>query len=771
MPVPLASQTGFTGLVIFLLLCIDVESGSMHRFIQTETAVPEPSTSADTGVPEPETSAETDIQEPMQQNAQPVDPALGSFAIPDTLTTEISQTRSEKYCSSDVNFIGSNVTVTCSVKYVDKYCSAKLVLPGDRVILGVKKQGDAEVEVQLTVRSGANLVDCQAECDHWPETVHLDRGTLYGGGHKPLFVRLGRGVVRFGGKGKRKKSSPLGFLSEGVILGFCSNKEGAILSFVSWSCGSHKGALDYVGVFDTQRRSHFQSASHASHASHFRPHRTVLVPTSFDDLVESGYAEKEECETSEELLPKAECSSFKIKNPKETFNVWLETTNVLGSTNSSILSIIPQYQWRPKLTVEVRKRNSIKLTKKMPKNLKSCEIIVRGSFGNKTITAVSGKKPDVVLELDADQDYQLRLMCCGNMEIEQYLCESEWVTARTQEDVPRSPLYIWRRFLSSRQDQQTEMKILWKPLSREDARGIVVKYTISLSHCPVSSENLCEGSSNSLDKKIYSIPGNFTELSVSVPANDLTSICVFAWTSAGFSPRSCLLIRPLHMAALPKPRSLSAQLENNSLIVNWQSPSDGEPALGYALDWPGGWQRYPPNGHHHDLISDILLIYPINVSVYAMHRNGQSAPVSAVIGNTEAVMRKLHIQAPDMQVVIPFLLAVLLLVVVLATIMIQRKRLRALIWPPISDPVHCSWLQDMLAGKPFHFGKLCLPQGLEEVQFCTLSVDPLCQPQVIVPICHANNEYSNLDQSVMSGNYVVTVTYDGNFSSYYNLQA
>ncbi|XP_074762103.1 interleukin-12 receptor subunit beta-2 isoform X2 [Athene noctua] len=199
---------------------------------------------------------------------------------------------------------------------------------------------------------------------------------------------------------------------------------------------------------------------------------------------------------------------------------------------------------------------------------------------------------------------------------------------RTPEAVPTGLLDVWYR----QQDvdsQQQNISLFWKALSRSEARGRILRYTVTFKALGPRSPPAGEAHITTQ-----------TSLTRVVPRVGY-KITVTAENSRGRSPPASI-VTDLDTQALPPPRKVSAvAMGNGSILVSWEAPVASAASLsGYVVEWADtprsphpppcpAWVKLPASNLSTVIAEHIKDNVCYQISVFALYRDraGQAASV------------------------------------------------------------------------------------------------------------------------------------------------
>ncbi|XP_074687873.1 interleukin-12 receptor subunit beta-2 isoform X4 [Strix aluco] len=207
---------------------------------------------------------------------------------------------------------------------------------------------------------------------------------------------------------------------------------------------------------------------------------------------------------------------------------------------------------------------------------------------------------------------------------------SNWRTYQTQtpEAVPTGLLDVWYR----QQDvdsQQQNISLFWKALSRSEARGRILRYTVTFEALGTRSPPAGEvhvTTQTSLTRVIPRVGYKIT---------------VTAENSRGRSPPASIMT-DLGTQDLPPPQKVSAVATgNSSIFVSWKAPVASAAAVsGYVVEWADtprsprpepcpAWVKLPASNLSTVIAEHIKDNVCYQISVFALYRDraGQAASV------------------------------------------------------------------------------------------------------------------------------------------------
>ncbi|XP_009954705.1 PREDICTED: interleukin-12 receptor subunit beta-2-like, partial [Leptosomus discolor] len=207
---------------------------------------------------------------------------------------------------------------------------------------------------------------------------------------------------------------------------------------------------------------------------------------------------------------------------------------------------------------------------------------------------------------------------------------SNWRTYQTQtpEAVPTGLLDVWYR----QQDvdsQQQNISVFWKALSKSEARGRILRYTVTFEALDQRSPPAGEAH--------FTTQTSYARV---MPRVDY-KITVTAENSRGRSPPASI-VTSLGMQDLPPPQKVSAvAMGNSSIFVSWKPPVRSPAAIsGYVVEWADTarnthlephpvWVKLPASNLSAAIAEHIKdnACYQIGVFALYQDRAGQAASV------------------------------------------------------------------------------------------------------------------------------------------------
>ncbi|XP_025954299.2 interleukin-12 receptor subunit beta-2 [Dromaius novaehollandiae] len=152
---------------------------------------------------------------------------------------------------------------------------------------------------------------------------------------------------------------------------------------------------------------------------------------------------------------------------------------------------------------------------------------------------------------------------------------SNWRTFQTQtpEAVPARLLDVWYK----KQDMNSQMQnisLFWKALSKSEARGKILQYTVTF-------QALNHRSPRALERSVTT-QTSYTRITPQLDYN----ITITADNSKGSSPPASI-VTDLGIQEFPPPRNVSAiAMGNNSILVIWKPPIKSTAFInGYVVEW------------------------------------------------------------------------------------------------------------------------------------------------------------------------------------------
>ncbi|XP_062920219.1 leptin receptor isoform X3 [Mobula hypostoma] len=291
--------------------------------------------------------------------------------------------------------------------------------------------------------------------------------------------------------------------------------------------------------------------------------------------------------------------------------------------------------------------------------------------------------------------YVVRVRC---MRFEGPGYQSEWSSlvntnlADIQE--PTTGPDFWRFIDSDPLTKQSNITLMWKPLTKSEAMCTVKDYTLKYQ----SKENI------TWLKRV----GDVTSYSFPL-TNEIKSVSVIAINSIGSSRRNFkLILSKDNSKAETVLHSLHASVINNSCVaVSWRVlPLNCQPTS-FVIEWKSlannrvknlKWIRASENltsvyihDHFYPSVQYQLTIYPI-----FSEKEGQPSSLYMKIKNEGEVTRANNDGMQNVILPLVFLSSVLLIGIFL----ISKQRIRSLVWKEVPNPNKCSWAQGINFKKP-----------------------------------------------------------------------
>uniref|UniRef100_UPI00398EE706 leptin receptor n=1 Tax=Pristiophorus japonicus TaxID=55135 RepID=UPI00398EE706 len=349
----------------------------------------------------------------------------------------------------------------------------------------------------------------------------------------------------------------------------------------------------------------------------------------------------------------------------------------------------------------------------------------------KTLFAVN--KTSVITEVaDPCATYIVRVRCT-RFEGPGY--QSEWSslvnTNLADIQAPITGPDFWRLINSNSLSKQTNVTLVWKPLTKGEAlcsvKGFKLKYQ--------STENIT-WLEHVGDVTSYSFP----------LTNEIKSVSVIAFNSIGSSRRNFKLILSKDSSkAVHVLRSLHASVINSSCVmVSWSVFPLNHHSTSFVIEWKSlpnsdegrmKWMRASADLTRVYLYDHFSPSIQYQLTVYPIFSEGEGQPSSLCmkINNRGEVAR---INNDGMQnIILPlvFLSSVLLI----GTFLISKKRIRNLVWKEVPNPNKCSWAQGIdlkksgtianLFGKPHQDVIPVIPLLVEPEIFAVAIIEEITQ--------------------------------------------
>ncbi|XP_009693657.1 PREDICTED: interleukin-12 receptor subunit beta-2-like, partial [Cariama cristata] len=212
---------------------------------------------------------------------------------------------------------------------------------------------------------------------------------------------------------------------------------------------------------------------------------------------------------------------------------------------------------------------------------------------------------------------------------------SNWSTYRTRtpEAAPTGLLDVWYR-QQDLDSQQQNISLFWKALSKSEARGRILGYTVTFEALGRQSRRA--------DAHLTSR----TSYARVTPRGDYR-ITVTAENSRGSSPPASILTE-LGIQDLPPPQKVSAEaVGNGSILVTWKPPIRGTASIsGYVVAWADSprtthpephpaWVKLPASNLSAVIAEHIKDNVCYQISVFALYRN-RAGQVASVRGYSRA---------------------------------------------------------------------------------------------------------------------------------------
>ncbi|XP_072338210.1 interleukin-6 receptor subunit beta-like [Scyliorhinus torazame] len=215
-------------------------------------------------------------------------------------------------------------------------------------------------------------------------------------------------------------------------------------------------------------------------------------------------------------------------------------------------------------------------------------------------------------------EYQLKIRCKQKTETSPW---SEWSnenTGITSECAPSQKLQIWRRIEAPDSNGTRRVRLMWKPLERNVAKGKILGYRINL---PVP------------EAEVYNTSD--LECSFRLPDGNYR-IQVAAYNSVGESPEALIIIPSSNELEFPPLSHVVASSNgNSSLLIQWEPP--GMTVTGFVLEWCAvsedvacniTWQNVPANDTRAVVQDNIEPMRLYNILLYPLFDGLPGIPAS-----------------------------------------------------------------------------------------------------------------------------------------------
>ncbi|XP_051868842.1 leptin receptor isoform X2 [Pristis pectinata] len=268
--------------------------------------------------------------------------------------------------------------------------------------------------------------------------------------------------------------------------------------------------------------------------------------------------------------------------------------------------------------------------------------------------------------------------------------QSEWSslvnTNLADIQAPTTGPDFWRFIDSDPLTKQSNITLIWKPLTKGEALCSVKGFTLKYQ----SKENIT-WLEHVGDVTSYSFP----------LTNEIKSVSVIAFNSIGSSRRNFKLILSKDSSKEPVLHSLQASVINSScVVVSWRVlPLNCQPTS-FVIEWKSltnsdaenlKWMRASENitcvyihDHFYPSVQYQLTVYPIFSA-----KEGQPISLCMKIKSEGEVTRANNDGMQNIILPLVFLSSVLLIGIFL----ISKQRIRSLVWKDVPNPNKCSWAQ------------------------------------------------------------------------------
>ncbi|KAL4617629.1 interleukin-6 receptor subunit beta-like isoform X1 [Arapaima gigas] len=191
---------------------------------------------------------------------------------------------------------------------------------------------------------------------------------------------------------------------------------------------------------------------------------------------------------------------------------------------------------------------------------------------------------------------------------------SESVMEKTPEDKPTSTPDLWRVIISSKNNSERQMRLIWK--DPVHSNGKILGYNINVtSHHKVLKMFHLAPTNDSINKLDYPLPEK----------KEIITFAVTASNSVGTSPPAFLTVNREERRQVEEVNCTS---QDDKLWVSWEPPT--VQATEFLLEWDGGnerdWQREPGSARSAALKGNLQPFKFYNVSVYPLYSSVPGKP-------------------------------------------------------------------------------------------------------------------------------------------------
>ncbi|XP_048207456.1 leptin receptor isoform X1 [Perognathus longimembris pacificus] len=257
-------------------------------------------------------------------------------------------------------------------------------------------------------------------------------------------------------------------------------------------------------------------------------------------------------------------------------------------------------------------------------------------------------------------------------------------TAIVDVKVPKRGPELWRVINGDVTKKETNVTLLWKPLTKNDSLCSVRRYVVK--HCTSHNGTWSED------------VGNHTQLTF-LWTEQLHTVSVLAINSIGASSANFNLTLSRPVSKVNIVQSLSAYPLNSScVILSWMlSPNDYN-LMYFIMEWKNlneedesKWLRIPSNVKKYYIHDYFIPIEKYQFSLYPIFVEGVGKPKIINSFTQDDINR--HQNDAGLFVIVPIIISSSVLL--LGTLLISHQRMKRLFWEDVPNPKNCSWAQGL----------------------------------------------------------------------------
>ncbi|KAM6080826.1 interleukin-12 receptor subunit beta-2 [Theristicus caerulescens] len=345
------------------------------------------------------------------------------------------------------------------------------------------------------------------------------------------------------------------------------------------------------------------------------------------------------CVSEESLNKKFGSLALSKLNFDSTYSVVVAASNELGSAFSQplvfmLIDIVKPHP--PNFSVEFENSSATNCTFFWPEEAQAqhCRLRYRPLTRHSWSTVESLNSEKCSLHgLEPHTAYEFQVSCKIHPERGLW---SNWraYQTRTPEAVPIGLLDIWYR-QQDMDSQRQNVSLFWKALSKSEARGRILRYTVTFE--ALDQRRPQPGEAHVTAQTSYTRVTPRVDYKITVTAEN----------SRGRSPPASIVTN-LSIQDLPPPQKVSAvAMGNSSILVSWKPPARSTASIsGYVVEWADAqrntrlephpaWVKLPASNLSTVLAEHVKDNVCYQISVFALYRD-RAGQVASVRGYSRA---------------------------------------------------------------------------------------------------------------------------------------